>query len=83
MYSNPLHSPPNMDMSTIFSSHTGRVTYWSCVAGYGFVRSSQVAGRMTIYRDSFMGGRVEKVSLGWMRVRFKMEDTTADVSWSQ
>jgi hypothetical protein len=73
MYSNPLHSPPKMDMSTISSSHTGRVTYWSCVAGYGFVRSSQVAGRMTIYRDSLIGVMVEEVSLARRMVRFRLK----------
>ena len=73
MCSNPLHSPPNMDMSTISSSHTGIVTYWSCVAGYGFVRSSQVAGRMTIYRDSLMGVMVEEVSLARRMVRFRLK----------
>jgi hypothetical protein len=62
-----------MDMSTISSSHTGRVTYWSCVAGYGFVRSSQVAGRMTIYRDSLIGVMVEEVSLARRMVRFRLK----------
>ena len=68
-----------MDMPTIPSSLSGTVTYWSCVAGYGFVRSPQVAGRMTIYRDSFLGGKVEEVSLERRMVIFKIEDSTTDV----
>ena len=34
---------------------------------------------MTIYRDSFMWGMVEEVSLERRMVRFKIEDSTTDV----
>ena len=50
------------DMPAISPYLNGTAT-WSCVIGYGFVRSTQVAGTMTIYRDSFLGGMVEEVSL--------------------
>ena len=34
---------------------------------------------MTIYRDSFLGGMVDEVSMERRMVRFKIEDSTTDV----
>ena len=56
----------------------GMVTYWSPLSGFGFVRSEEMPGRFTIYRDSFPG-HVDEVNLIRRMVRFKMEDMSGDV----
>ena len=56
------------------SPYNGKVTYWSCVLGYGFVRSEQLPGRLTVYRDSFMGEKVGEDSLEGRMVRFKLQE---------
>ena len=79
MYSSHLPTPPNLAMPTTSPSLSGTVTYWSCMSGYGFIRSNQVAGRITIYLNSFLGGMVDAVSLERRMVAFKMEDYTSDI----
>ena len=59
-------------------SYHGFVTLWSPVSGYGFVRSDQALGRLTIYRGSFLG-KIDEVNLVRRMVRFNVKDIKGDV----
>ena len=62
----------------MLDSYHGIVTLWSPGSGYGFVRSDQALGRLTIYRGSFLG-KIDEVNLVRRMVRFNVKDIKGDV----